>query len=319
MTVLVSACLLGVPCRYDGQSKRHPLAQELCRRHRVIPVCGEIFGGLPTPRPPAEICGQRVVTREGADVTAAYRRGAEAVLELDIRLYKEESVELLSDLYSTGCEVVSEQGEVCFDRLLTRNSCKMRVGGSVSFQKPERILQICHSSGIVRLDESRPSENGLAIEGVLEVSLLYLTDDDAAPVGAISEVLPFSGTVEAEGIREDCVWQLNLGLEQLGAVMLGGGEAEVKAQLTVELLVFQPMQEEVVTSVQTQPFDLKRWEQQPGIVGYIVQPGDSLWKIAKKFHTTVDQVREMNEIDGEEAGAGARLLLIKEVTAGNCS
>ena len=72
MTVLVSACLLGVPCRYDGQSKRHPLAQELCRRHRVIPVCGEIFGGLPTPRPPAEICGQR----------AAYRRGAEAVLEL---------------------------------------------------------------------------------------------------------------------------------------------------------------------------------------------------------------------------------------------
>ena len=243
----------------------------------------------------------------------------EAVLELDIRLYKEESVELLSDLYSTGCEVVSEQGEVCFDRLLTRNSCKMRVGGTVSFQKPERILQICHSSGIVRLDESRPAENGLAIEGVLEISLLYLTDDDAAPVGAISEVLPFSGTVEAEGIREDSVWQLNLGLEQLGAVMLGGGEAEVKAQLTVELLVFQPMQEEVVTSVQTQPFDLKRWEQQPGIVGYIVQPGDSLWKIAKKFHTTVDQVREMNEIAGEEAGAGARLLLIKEVTAGNCS
>ena len=83
MTVLVSACLLGVPCRYDGQSKRHPLAQELCRRHRVIPVCGEIFGGLPTPRPPAELQRDgRVVDRAGKDVTEAYRRGAEAVLEL---------------------------------------------------------------------------------------------------------------------------------------------------------------------------------------------------------------------------------------------
>lgn len=82
MTVLVSACLLGVPCRYDGQSKAHPLARALCEKHHVVPVCGEIFGGLPTPRPPAEICGRRVVTREGADVTAAYRRGAEAVLEL---------------------------------------------------------------------------------------------------------------------------------------------------------------------------------------------------------------------------------------------
>ena len=82
MTVLVSACLLGVPCRYDGQSKRHPLAQELCRRHRVIPVCGEIFGGLPTPRPPAEICGQRVVTREGADAVLELARltGAEAAV-----------------------------------------------------------------------------------------------------------------------------------------------------------------------------------------------------------------------------------------------
>lgn len=82
MTILVSACLLGVPCRYDGQSKAHPLARALCEKHHVVPVCGEIFGGLPTPRPPAEIQGDRVVTRDGRDVTEAYRRGAEAVLEL---------------------------------------------------------------------------------------------------------------------------------------------------------------------------------------------------------------------------------------------
>lgn len=78
MTILVSACLLGVPCRYDGQSKAHPLARALCKKHHVVPVCGEIFGGLPTPRPPAEIQGDQVVTRDGRDVTEAYRRGAEA-------------------------------------------------------------------------------------------------------------------------------------------------------------------------------------------------------------------------------------------------
>ena len=84
--ILISACLLGCACRYDGKSKPHPLAQELCRRHEVIPVCGEIFGGLPTPRPPAERCGDRVLTEAGADVTAQYRRGAEAALQL-ARLY----------------------------------------------------------------------------------------------------------------------------------------------------------------------------------------------------------------------------------------
>lgn len=86
MKVLVSACLLGVGCRYDGQSKAYPLLDELCRRHEVVPVCPEIMGGLPTPRVPAERQGQRVVTKNGVDVTAQYRRGAEEVLRLARKL-----------------------------------------------------------------------------------------------------------------------------------------------------------------------------------------------------------------------------------------
>ena len=86
MKVLVSACLLGVGCRYDGQSKAYPLLDELCRRHEVVPVCPEIMGGLPTPRTPAERQGERVVTKNGVDVTAQYRRGAEEVLRLARKL-----------------------------------------------------------------------------------------------------------------------------------------------------------------------------------------------------------------------------------------
>lgn len=86
MKVLVSACLLGVGCRYDGQSKAYPLLDELCRRHEAVPVCPEIMGGLPTPRMPAERQGQRVVTKNGVDVTAQYRRGAEEVLRLARKL-----------------------------------------------------------------------------------------------------------------------------------------------------------------------------------------------------------------------------------------
>lgn len=55
MNVLVSACLLGLSCRYDGQSKGHSLAGELVARHTAIPVCPEIFGGLSTPRPPSDL------------------------------------------------------------------------------------------------------------------------------------------------------------------------------------------------------------------------------------------------------------------------
>ena len=81
MKILISACLLGACCRYDGASKAHPLAALLAERHTLVPVCPEQLGGLPTPRPPAERRGGRVVTQSG-DVTEQYLRGAEETLKL---------------------------------------------------------------------------------------------------------------------------------------------------------------------------------------------------------------------------------------------
>ena len=82
MRILISACLLGMPCRYDGASKPHPLAAALAQRHELVPVCPEQLGGLPTPRPPAERQGEAVRTQAGADVTEQYRRGAEEAARL---------------------------------------------------------------------------------------------------------------------------------------------------------------------------------------------------------------------------------------------
>lgn len=82
MRILISACLLGNCCRYDGASKEHPQILELAKHHELVPVCPEQMGGLTTPRPPAERRGDRVVTREGTDVTAQYCRGAEETLRL---------------------------------------------------------------------------------------------------------------------------------------------------------------------------------------------------------------------------------------------
>ena len=80
--MIVSACLAGFPCRYDGKAKPCAEAVELVRAGKAIPVCPEQLGGLPTPRPPCEIRSGRVIDTSGADRTESFHRGAQAVLTL---------------------------------------------------------------------------------------------------------------------------------------------------------------------------------------------------------------------------------------------
>lgn len=86
MRILVSRCLLGEPCRYDGKSKAVPALKQLKERgHTLIPICPEVLGGLDTPRPPAERQPDgRVINRAGEDVTDQYQRGAQRTLEIAV-------------------------------------------------------------------------------------------------------------------------------------------------------------------------------------------------------------------------------------------
>lgn len=80
--ILVSACLLGIGCRYDGKHKANEDVLRLREKYNLIPVCPEIFGGLPTPRTPSERIGDRVMMEDGTDVTENYERGAREAYEL---------------------------------------------------------------------------------------------------------------------------------------------------------------------------------------------------------------------------------------------
>jgi len=80
--ILVSACLAGFPCRWDGSAVPDSRVMELVKSGQALPVCPEQLGGLPTPRPPAERCGNRVLTRDGFDVTEQFKRGAAIVLAI---------------------------------------------------------------------------------------------------------------------------------------------------------------------------------------------------------------------------------------------
>jgi len=80
--ILVSACLAGIACRYDGESKPDQYVCRLVAEGKALPVCPEQLGGLSTPRIPSEIRGDQVVNQQGEDVSDHYRKGAKEALGL---------------------------------------------------------------------------------------------------------------------------------------------------------------------------------------------------------------------------------------------
>lgn len=141
MNILVSACLLGINCRYDGGGGKNEAVAELMKDHHLIPVCPEQLGGMATPREPAERRGGRVLNKAGEDVTEYYMRGARETLKL-------------AKLYNCKYAVLKERSPSC--------GCGFIYDGTFSGNKKPGdgvTAELLKSQGITVLGESMGKEN----------------------------------------------------------------------------------------------------------------------------------------------------------------
>lgn len=238
----------------------------------------------------------------------------EIVLELDMKVYEEEQLEVLNDLYSVNWELVPMRKEAAYKNLLLKNNSKVRLLESIALEQGQPlILQICNASGSIKIDSKEIVENGIMVEGVLEVQLLYIAEEDKSPLGAAKGVIPFSQLVEIKDIMPDSTYDMRASIDQLNTLMVSGDEVEVKASINLDTIVFNAVKESIITEVDNNGSLLEKIQELPSMVAYTVDDGDSLWTIAKEFYTTVDNIKEMNHLENEFIKKGDKLLLIKAV------
>lgn len=238
---------------------------------------------------------------------------ADVVLEMDMKIYQEETCTVLMDVYTPEKECVPQRRGQMLEQLLVKNYSKCRVGDRIPVQDSQgKILQVCHSDGNVKIDDIKMVENGIQVEGIIQVRILYSIGDDDMPFYSMETAIPFTHVVEAAGIGPDCVYYLQADLEQLSTTMLDDSEIEVKAVMNVNALVQRRWEEELIGEIREEELDLEKMEQMPGIVCYVVKPGDTLWDIAKKFYTTTDSIRQLNELGEGEPAQEQPLLIVKK-------
>lgn len=230
--------------------------------------------------------------------------GLDVMFSVEVQIYREETCQVLQDAYALDKELLIEKKPMPLNQLLVKNISKIRLLEQDHIEpKQERILQICGSSGNVTIDRVQKRENGLQVEGVLNVHILYNTTDDAMPFAHTSSQIPFEQFVEIDGFTEASSYWLQGSVEQLQVNLLDNTEYEVKASIQLAILALNKISLSNIVSIGEEELDIETLQKQPGMIGYVRKEGEDLWDVAKKYHASTDNMMEI----------GDKVLIIKHI------
>ncbi|MCC8150377.1 MAG: DUF3794 domain-containing protein [Lachnospiraceae bacterium] len=239
---------------------------------------------------------------------------AEAVLLADIRVYEEQKREILRDAYALDRDLVLHKNQVVCSGLRMKNESACRVNDTIRIQGQDSdILQICAGFGAEEMDRVTCTEEGIQVEGIVRICILYLTASDNTPVEAMEGVLPFSHLIEIPGLRPDDDVALQHSLQALSFLMKSSREAEIQAVVRLEAMAAAANELECITQIEETDLNPEAWRAQPSMVGLTLRPGDSLWDIAKQYRTTVSEIRNLNHLEADPVSPGKKILLMKQL------
>ena len=231
---------------------------------------------------------------------------------MEVKLYGDENLRLVLDAYSPEMELNPQWRDFNVQHLLVRNCAKTRISEVVDMPKQQSVLQICNVEGSVSIDDTERTARGILVEGVVGTQVTYLSKNDSGTLASTTFDIPFSCEIEVDGMKEDITYSIVPFFDQIVAMQLGESQIEVKAEISLDVLAFSNGRAKAVLNVEVKPVNLERKKALPGMIGYIVKSGDTLWSIAKKYYTTIDRVRQVNELENDTIQEGDRLVILKE-------
>lgn len=240
------------------------------------------------------------------------------VFDMDVKVWNEASVQVLTDAYALSRNLIPQYEKMSAWKLLMKNMAKLRVSEQLALENgQEKILQLCSYEGEINVDHVEMVDNGLSVEGVLLLHILYATADDSFPVGHAFAQVPFAQVIDVPGLSadaEDVIYELDPGIDQLQVNLLDNDRYEVKATLSLSALVLSEERFEKIVGIGEEPFDVESLQGQPGITGLVAQTDEDLWNIAKKYHTTEQEIIAVNGLKSSKLRTGDKIIIVKNVS-----
>lgn len=241
--------------------------------------------------------------------------GVDMTFDVEVTVWKEEEQSVLADAYALTRKLLPQYEEARVWKLLVKNTAKVRLSEQVSLEQgQEKMLQLCSQEGEVHVDTVIPQENGLLVEGVLTVHLLYATAEDKMPVGHTRATIPFSQVIDVPCLpadAKDIHYELMADLEQLQVNLLEREKYEVKASISLRVIVLQEDTFSKLVDLTEELYSEEELQKEPGIVGYVAQGEEMLWNLAKEYRTTEQKLMERNGLKSTQLKKGDKILIVR--------
>ena len=197
-----------------------------------------------------------------------------------------------------------------------REKCQGRIKVNHNLKLPAssgKILQICHVTGRILIEDSKIKNEGLEIEGILNMSILYVTDSEHRKYEMLKKEIPFSYEMNHVTLCENCKWKISPVIEQCQAVILDENNIEVKIVACMDLIVEEWIENLSVCNINIKPFEEEVMNNSPGMVVYIPAKKENIWNVGKHYSVSRESIREINQLPGDEIQKGQKILLVKSM------
>ncbi|MDT8715618.1 DUF3794 domain-containing protein [Clostridium sp. 19966] len=231
----------------------------------------------------------------------------ESIVNTNLKVLYKESVDMIEDAYSP--RIMMNMVRQNYNLNVMKGAAKVEVivKDNIDASRNSPALEVIMTDGDVVITDKKLVENKIVIDGIVNVNVLYKTNASDKTVAQVTEELPFNCSADIEGVKIDMESFAKANLESIEA-SIEAGTIAVKALVTVDAKAHYIENKDFLVDIVESEDEIPA--KKASITIYIVQPGDSLWKIAKKYCTTIDEIVRMNGVENpDKVYPGEKLLI----------
>ncbi|OPJ63395.1 DUF3794 and LysM peptidoglycan-binding domain-containing protein [Clostridium oryzae] len=220
----------------------------------------------------------------------------EAIGQVSVKPMYKENIDMIDDVYSPRTMMEMVKKNYPLNIMQGAGAEESIVKENLELTGKDKPVSIVIATGNVSIADKKIVEDKVVVDGIVNVDILYRTDNEEISFDRVTDELPFTSSIQVEGAKIDmqCIAKSNL--ESIEASVEGNTIA-VKAVVSVNAKVNYVLEKEFLVDIMESDEPIP--EKKSSVTIYVVQRDDSLWKIAKKYFTTVDEIARINDIENE--------------------